>query len=234
MKKLFVYYGVYLFIMFVLFSRKLINIISYRGGKPIGIVIVIILSLLLLYLTFDTAHKENLKRLSEKNKHKQPEKTEFEKLEEFVSELGQKAAYEIPVMIQDELLQAKYIASYLYSRIKDINGLLAETFSVNDLTYAMYKDSINEILHTINTNFAAILKRFAMFRSEWTSVDNIASVYEKEIHTLLQYNADIQNKIEELTLELVRLSDSGQKTDINKLTKLIEQTKDYVKIRQER
>lgn len=234
MKKLFAYYGSYLFIMFILFSRKLVNIMSYRGGKLIGCIIIAILSALLVYLTFDTIHSENMKRLSETNKPKQPEKTELEKLNDFVDVFASKAAYEVPNMIQDELVQAKHSAAYLSSRVKDINNLLTETFSINDVTYAAYKSNIDEILRTINANFAAILKRFSMFRSEWTSKSDIASTYEKEIQTFLQYNTEIQNKIEELTLELVRLSDSGQKTDSQKLTELIEQTKNYVKIRQER
>lgn len=234
MKKLFVYYGSYLFIMFILFSRKLVNIMSYRGGKLIGCVIIAILSALLIYLTLDAIHSENMRRLSEINKTQQPKKTELEKLDDFVAVFASKAAYEVPEMIQDELAQAKHIAAYLGSRVKDINNLLTETFSINDVTYGVYKDSIDEILCAVNANFAAIIKRFSIFRSEWTSKNNIASTYEKEIQMFLQYNTEIQNKIEELTLELVRLSDSGQKTDNQKLTELIEQTKNYAKIRQER
>lgn len=234
MKKLFVYYGAYLAIMFVLFSRRLVNIMSYRGGKLVGFIIIAMLSLLLIYLTFDTIRKENIRRLSGESKSNVSEKTELQKLEALALEFNQKALYEVPNMIQDELSQAKHIAAYLCSRIKDINKLLMETFSINDLTYAVYMDNVDEIVHTINANFEAILKRFSMFRSEWTPSNDIASVYEKEIQTLLQYNSEIQDRVEELTLELVRLSDSGQKTESSKLTELIEQTKNYVKIRQER
>ena len=234
MKKLFVYYGAYLAIMFVLFSRRLVNIMSYRGGKLVGFIIIAMLSLLLIYLTFDTIRKENIRRLSGESKSNVSEKTELQKLEALALEFNQKALYEVPNMIQDELSQAQHIAAYLCSRIKDINKLLMETFSINDLTYAVYMDNVDEIVHTINANFEAILKRFSMFRSEWTSNNDIASVYENEIQTLLQYNSEIQDRVEELTLELVRLSDSGQKTESSRLTELIEQTKNYAKVRQER
>lgn len=233
MKKLFIYYCGYLLFLIILFSRKLVNIMSYRGGKLIGFIAVIMLSALLVYLTFDVINKENLKRLAAADKPKTPKRTEMEKMQSLSVDFESIELHNVSEMIKDELEEAKELSAYLYSRLSAVDNLLSETFSVNDLTYAVYKSNINEIAQTVNANFTSILKRFHIFPRVWTNANDIAAVYEAEIQTLLRYNTEIRDKIEELMLELVRLGDAGQNTDIDKLTELVKQTKDYSIVRKE-
>lgn len=232
MWRMLIYYTSYVAVCILLYSRKFINLFAMRGGKVIGLLAGILLTALLVYLTIDYLHKSKRNAEPVNALDDTPKKKTVSDWLEFYTLLVKRPG-NLSDLLYDEAEAAEHSASLLYRTIEDIRGLLKSTFSETDLTYVTYKSAIDEIEEICCSNFESIARRMSVFKKDWMVEHKFAVVYQNEIATFLTYNNEIWKKLEDLTHELVVISDNRQQGDTEKITELINQTQNYVKVRQE-
>lgn len=215
MIKLIALYMTYFIILFVIYSSIGFGLIN---GEPlrniIGIIIFVLLSgwVGLITKQIITQNKiNNLKTISVPK-----EKSPLEELEEYESYFKS--------FVYHDLNQHKCIEQIDKMRTKylSIDRLLSENFSVNDLTYATYKNGIDEVLRVFNKNTHSIVKRFKIY----DKTSETAKVYLSEIDTFFNNNNIIVDRMDKLQLELVRLDDYSQ-LSTSTIENLISQTHLY-------
>ncbi|MCH5347713.1 MAG: hypothetical protein J1E40_00190 [Oscillospiraceae bacterium] len=224
-----IYLG-YIAAIAILFSKNLINIMSYSGGKAAGIIIFVLLTALILYLTFDFVRKENmnaLKAIADKSVREATIEDQLQGYREYARSFKNKGDYRIA----DEIQKLGELAESMLKKLENIDGLLLNTFSRTDLTYITYKERITDVMKVYLRNCQSVRTRADTFDNKWEKENNTALTFESEMQTYLGQNESILSQVDNLMLELIRLGDIGDESAKEQMLKLIEETKDYASIR---
>lgn len=203
---------------------------SYSGGKAAGIIIFVLLTALILYLTFDFVRKENmnaLKAIADKSVREATIEDQLQGYREYARSFKNKGDYRIA----DEIQKLGELAESMLKKLENIDGLLLNTFSRTDLTYITYKERITDVMKVYLRNCQSVRTRADTFDNKWEKENNTALTFESEMQTYLGQNESILSQVDNLMLELIRLGDIGDESAKEQMLKLIEETKDYASIR---
>lgn len=219
----------YIIAIAVLFSRKTFDLMSYPHGKAAGIIIFILLTALIVYLTYDFVKKDNLARLKAiANKEIKEESIEMQLLS--YCEYAKSFTYK-DHRITDEIQRLGELAESMVKKLKNIDDLLLGTFSRTDLTYVTYKERVSDVMKVYLRNCQSIRTRADTFDNKWEKENATALTFESEMQGYLGQNESILSQMDNLMLELIRLGDIGDESAKEQMLKLIEETKDYASIR---
>ena len=219
----------YIIAIAVLFSRKTFDLMSYPHGKAAGIIIFILLTALIVYLTYDFVKKDNLARLKAiANKEIKEESIEMQLLS--YCEYAKSFTYK-DHRITDEIQRLGELAESMVKKLKNIDDLLLGTFSKTDLTYVTYKERVSDVMKVYLRNCQSIRTRADTFDNKWEKENATALTFESEMQGYLGQNESILSQMDNLMLELIRLGDIGDESAKEQMLKLIEETKDYASIR---
>lgn len=223
-KKLFIAYIFYIAAMIGIYSKWGLNLID---GSPLrliaGIVVFIMLTAVIIALTvyFVKANKAlYLKSLGDGKK-----KTETERLADFITYFSGIERSSGHKDILDIAQTCTVAAKRMTDKLEQLRKLLGETFSLTDLTYTSYIESLNEITAMFNNNLNGIRKRIDVFDPSDVDSD-VSSIYLSESAVLEERNEKMLDTMDNLLLELVRVEDVNDNS-LAKLNQLIEQTKLY-------
>ncbi|MCH5192966.1 MAG: hypothetical protein J1F11_03325 [Oscillospiraceae bacterium] len=220
----------YIIAIAVLFSRKAINIMSYQNGRAAGIVIFILLTALILYLTFYFVKKDDLAHLKAIADKSVKEESIEERLLAYY-QYAKAFTHKGDRRINDEVRQLGELAEAMVGKLKNIDNLLLDTFSRTDLTYVTYKERISDVMKVYLRNCQSIKTRADTFDSKWANENNTAITFESEMQNYIGQNESILSQVDNLMLELIRLGDIGDAGAKEQMLKLIEETKDYASIK---
>lgn len=202
---------------------------SYPHGKAAGIIIFILLTALIVYLTYDFVKKDNLARLKAiANKEIKEESIEMQLLS--YCEYAKSFTYK-DRRITDEIQRLGELAESMVKKLKNIDDLLLGTFSKTDLTYVTYKERVSDVMKVYLRNCQSIRTRADTFDNKWEEENATALTFESEMQGYLGQNESILSQMDNLMLELIRLGDIGDESAREQMLKLIEETKDYASIR---
>lgn len=229
-KKLALIYLGYIAAIVILFSKYTVNIMSYPNGKIAGILIFILLTALILYLTLDIVRKENmntLKAIASKADKTETIEDQLMGYREYARAFKNKGDHRIT----DEVQKLGELAESMLKKLENIDGLLLNTFSGTDLTYITYKERISDVMKVYLRNCQSVRTRADTFDNKWEKENNTALTFESEMQTYIGQNESILSQVDNLMLELIRLGDIGDENAKEQMLKLIEETKDYASIK---
>lgn len=227
--KLFGLLSAYIALIFLLFSKVGLHLITFKNiiVTIMGIVVFILLTSVAGAIAvkilgkssvtaLETDEQKNLSARDKLQKHMQTLRSirgtvsgPFNDVNHKIIDLGQRLA----------------------EKLDNIDYCLRESFSEYDLTYVTYSESLNNVLELFNQNLAAIEKRERVFdyrewqRGEGTN-SSLSKVCIDEVNQLYEANDDIVDKMDSLLIELVQL-DTITDAPLNEINKLIEQTQIY-------
>ena len=231
LKKLAPVYGGFLLAVFLIYSKFGLHLIN---GNPLrtvaGIVIMFLMIGLVIYLTICVIKAAQLAELPEiEVKNTVSEKQRLADFTYFYSHLAgrnlgpfearKKEIFDLCVSMQQ--------------KNDNLNKLLKDSFSTEDLTYNTYVNTLNEVMKIFNNNLNGIKKRLEVFDyKDWSNnrSDEHAAAYIAEVDDLYQKNYVVIDHIDDLLHELVSLDDISD-VPLEKVNRLIEQTQNYKKVK---
>ena len=192
--------------------------------------IFILLTALVLYLTFSFVKKDNLthlKAIADKGHKEESIEDQLLAYCEYAKHFTFKGDYRII----DEVHLLGELAGSMVKKLENIDNLLLNTFSKTDLTYVTYKDRISDVIKVYIRNCQSVKTRADTFDSKWEKENSTALTFESEMQNYLGHNESILSQVDNLMLELIRLGDIGDENAKEQMLRLIEETKDYASIK---
>lgn len=233
-KRLIPVYGAFLAAVFVIYSKPCLHLIN---GNPIrtvaGIIIMLLMLGLVMYLTMAAVKREQLNNLPA-IETTAPQLTEAQKLDGFISFFRSAVSHNLGPFDSKKKDFFELCAS-MRQKNENLRKLLDDSFSPDDLTYKTYISTMDEVMKIFNSNLNGIRKRLEVFDyAEWNrdNNDEHAVAYISEIEDLYKKNYVVINHIDDLMHELVQLDDISD-VPLEKVNRLIEQTQNYKKIKEE-
>lgn len=232
-KKLLPVYLGFLAAVFVIYSRHCLHLIN---GNPVrtaaGIVIMILMIGLVLYLTLAAVKREQLNSLPVIETTASV--SEDERLDSYISFYKYMLTRNLGPF-ESKKNEFYNLCTSMKQKNANLRKLLGDSFSTEDLTYNTYINTINEVMKIFNNNLNGIKKRLEVFDyNEWKNDNNDehAVAYISEIENLYEKNYVVIDHIDDLLHELVMLDDISD-VPLEKVNRLIEQTQNYKKIKEE-
>lgn len=233
LKKLAPVYGGFFAAVILIYSRFGLHLIN---GNPLrtvaGIIIMILLIWLVIFLTRTVIKNEQINNLPVIETT--AEVNETDRLNDFTMFYGSLKNRNLGPF-EDKKADYFEICRSMKTKYDNLQKLLGESFSTEDLTYNTYMNTMNEVMKIFNNNLNGIKKRLEVFDyNEWKSNNNDehAVAYISEIENLYEKNYVVIDHIDDLLHELVLLDDISD-VPLEKVNRLIEQTQNYKKIKEE-
>ncbi len=233
LKKLAPVYAGFLAAVLVIYSKPGLHLIN---GNPLrtaaGIVIMLLLIGLVIFLTFSILKRDQIENLPVIETT--AEVNEEDRLEDFTKFYGLLKTRNLgPFESKKE--DFFNICVSMQKKNANLQKLLRDSFSTEDLTYNTYTKTMNEVMKIFNNNLNGIKKRLEVFDyKEWkdNESDEHAAAYISEVENLYEKNYVVIDHIDDLLHELVLLDDISD-VPLEKVNRLIEQTQNYKKIKEE-
>ena len=233
LKKLAPVYIGFIAAVLVIYSKPGLHLINGNPLRTIaGIFIMLLLMGLVVFLTINTIRNEQLNNLPVIETT--AEVNEDDRLADFTMFYGSLKNRNLGPF---ESRKADFfeICKSMKTKNDNLQKLLRESFSTEDLTYNTYMNTMNEVMKIFNNNLNGIKKRLEVFDyNEWNNnkEDEHAVAYISEIESLYDKNYVVIDHIDDLLHELVMLEDISD-VPLEKVNRLIEQTQNYKKIKEE-
>lgn len=232
-KKLFPVYAGFLAAVFLIYSKHCLHLIN---GNPVrtaaGVIIMLLMLGLVMYLTLAAIRREQLDSLPVIETT--AEVSEEERLDSFINFYKYMLSRNLGPF-ESKKNEFYNICESMKQKNENLQKLLRDSFSTEDLTYNTYINTINEVMKIFNNNLNGIKKRLEVFDyAEWKNDknDEHAVAYISEIDNLYEKNYVVIDHIDDLLHELVSLDDISD-VPLEKVNRLIEQTQNYKKIKEE-
>lgn len=233
LKKLAPVYIGFLAAVTLIYSRFGLHLIN---GNPVrtaaGIFIMILLIGLVIFLTVNAIRNEQLNNLPV-IETTATVVSEEEKLNNFTVYYGNLRNRNMGPF-ESKKQEFYEICRSMKTKNDNLQKLLRDSFSTEDLTYNTYVSTLNEVMKIFNNNLNGIKKRLEVFDyNEWNNnrEDEHAVAYISEIDSLYEKNYVVIDHIDDLLHELVLLEDISD-VPLEKVNRLIEQTQNYKKIKE--
>ncbi|WP_044974477.1 hypothetical protein [Ruminococcus sp. HUN007] len=232
LKKLIPVYGGFLLAVVLIYSRFGLHLIN---GNPLrtaaGIVIMLLMIGLVIYLTISALQAAKISELPA-IETKAPV-SEVRRLEEFTDFYRRMAGANLGPF-ESRKRDIYDLCVSMKQKNDNIRKLLRDSFSTEDLTYNTYMSTLDEVMKIFNNNLGGIKKRIEVFDyKNWSDNrnDEHADEYISEVDDLYQKNYVVIDHIDDLMHELVNLDDISD-VPLEKVTRLVEQTQNYKKIKE--
>ncbi|MDD6827875.1 MAG: hypothetical protein PUE12_17525 [Oscillospiraceae bacterium] len=233
-KRLLPVYAGFLAAVFVIYSKKCLHLINGNPVRTIaGILIMLIMLGLVMYLTISAVKREQINSLPA-IETTAPKLTETQKLDGFVTFFRSAVTHNLGPF-ETKKKDFFEMCAGMKQKNENIRRLLAESFSPDDLTYRTYINTLDEVMRIFNSNLNGIKKRLEVFDyAEWNrdNNDEHATAYISEINNLYEKNYVVIDNMDDLMHELVQLDDISD-VPLDKINRLVEQTQNYKKIKEE-
>ncbi|MCQ2465754.1 MAG: hypothetical protein MJ095_09240 [Oscillospiraceae bacterium] len=230
LKKLAPVYGGFIAAVILIYSRFGLHLIN---GNPLrtlaGIIIMILLIVLVIFLTLTFIRNEQINSLPVIETTAKV--SEEDRLSDFTMFYGSLRNRNLGPF-ENRKADFFEICRSMKTKNDNLQKLLRESFSPEDLTFNTYVSTLNEVMKIFNNNLNGIKKRLEVFDYvEWSSnrEDEHAVAYISEVESLYEKNHVVIDHIDDLLHELVLLDDISD-VPLEKINLLIEQTQNYKKI----